>query len=94
MKVSILIPVYNEQETLREILRRVRAVDLSVNGRVPIYTDEPVHLEKEIVVVDDGSTDGSGSDYRCGVRRWSPSSQSPQSKRCCVTWPAPQRRSK
>jgi glycosyltransferase involved in cell wall biosynthesis len=59
VKVSILIPVYNEQETLKEILRRVRAVDLSVNEKVPIYTDEPVHLEKEIVVVDDGSTDGS-----------------------------------
>ncbi|MBM4464073.1 MAG: glycosyltransferase family 2 protein [Chloroflexi bacterium] len=37
------MPVYNEQETLAEILARVRAVD----------------LEKEIVVVDDGSTDGT-----------------------------------
>jgi len=37
------MPVYNERETLSEILARVRAVD----------------LPKEIVVVDDGSTDGT-----------------------------------
>ena len=41
MKLSIIIPVYNEERTIQEELRRVRAVD----------------IEKEIVVVDDGSTD-------------------------------------
>jgi len=41
--LSVIMPVYNEQETLTEILTRVRAVD----------------LEKEIVVVDDGSSDGT-----------------------------------
>jgi len=41
--LSVIMPVYNERETLSEILARVRAVD----------------LPKEIVVVDDGSTDGS-----------------------------------
>ncbi|OGS01453.1 MAG: glycosyl transferase [Elusimicrobia bacterium RIFCSPLOWO2_12_FULL_59_9] len=45
MKLSILIPVYNERDTLGEILRRVRAV--------------PLPVEREIVVVDDGSDDGS-----------------------------------
>lgn len=59
MKVSILIPVYNERATLNEILRRVRAVNLTLNGSQPIYANGPVLLEKEIVVVDDGSTDGS-----------------------------------
>lgn len=43
MKFSIVIPVYNERRTLREILRRVAAVE----------------LEKELVLVDDFSTDGS-----------------------------------
>lgn len=43
MKLSIIIPVYNERETIVEILRQVRAVD----------------LPKEIIVVDDGSTDGT-----------------------------------
>ena len=43
MKLSVVIPVYNEINTIEEILRRVRAVD----------------LEKEIVIVDDGSTDGT-----------------------------------
>jgi glycosyltransferase involved in cell wall biosynthesis len=46
MKLSIVMPAYNERETLREILCQVRAVDLP-------------GIEKEILVVDDGSTDGS-----------------------------------
>jgi glycosyltransferase involved in cell wall biosynthesis len=47
MKLSIIMPVYNERETLREILSQVRAVELP-------------DVEKEILLVDDGSTDGSG----------------------------------
>ena len=43
MKVSVIIPCYNEHKTIEEIIRRVRAVGLA----------------DEIVVVDDGSTDGS-----------------------------------
>jgi glycosyltransferase involved in cell wall biosynthesis len=46
MKLSIVMPVYNERETLSEILRQVRAVEMP-------------GIEKEILVVDDGSTDGS-----------------------------------
>jgi glycosyltransferase involved in cell wall biosynthesis len=45
MKLSVVIPVFNERSTIAEIIRRVQAVD--------------VGLEKEIVVVDDGSTDGT-----------------------------------
>lgn len=44
MKLSIIIPAYNEERTIQEILRRVNAVDLGF-------------LEKEIIVVDDGSKD-------------------------------------
>lgn len=43
MKVSIIIPVYNEAATIRQILERVRTSP----------------IEKEIVIVDDGSTDGT-----------------------------------
>ncbi len=43
MKLSVVIPVYNEFLTLEEIIDRVRAVDIPV----------------EIVVVDDFSTDGT-----------------------------------
>lgn len=41
MKISIVIPVYNEEATIAELIRRVQAVD----------------LPKEIIVVDDCSTD-------------------------------------
>jgi len=44
-KLSILIPVYNEKATVRELLRRVRSA--------------PIQLEKELIIVDDGSTDGT-----------------------------------
>ena len=47
MKLSIIIPVYNERPTVEKLLRRVLAAPL------------PGHLERELVVVDDGSTDGS-----------------------------------
>lgn len=43
MKLSVLIPVYNEKQTVTEILRRVRAH----------------HPNCEIVMVDDGSSDGT-----------------------------------
>lgn len=47
MKLSILVPVYNEERTLAQILDRVLAVDLAA--------------EKEVIVVDDASTDGTAS---------------------------------
>jgi glycosyltransferase involved in cell wall biosynthesis len=43
IKISVIIPAYNEKSTISEIIARVRAVD----------------LEKEIIIVDDGSTDGT-----------------------------------
>lgn len=45
-KLSIVMPVYNEQKTLRQILQKVEDVDL---GKV----------EKEIILVEDASTDGT-----------------------------------
>ncbi len=43
MRLSVIIPVYNEKGTIAEIIRQVRAVGLAA----------------EIIVVDDGSTDGT-----------------------------------
>ncbi len=43
MKLSVVIPVYNERNTILEILQHVREVS----------------LPKEIIVIDDGSTDGT-----------------------------------
>jgi glycosyltransferase involved in cell wall biosynthesis len=61
LKLSIIIPVYNEAATLREILHRVRAVkvEVAVGFDDDGNNGDHVHLEKEIVVVDDGSADGS-----------------------------------
>jgi glycosyltransferase involved in cell wall biosynthesis len=44
-KLSIIIPVYNERNTVVEAIRRSRTVDIP--------------LEREIIVVDDGSDDGT-----------------------------------
>jgi glycosyltransferase involved in cell wall biosynthesis len=46
MKLSVVIPVYNESGTLENLIQRVSAVDYG--------------CELEIVIVDDGSQDGSG----------------------------------
>jgi len=43
MKLSVLIPIYNERSTLAEIVRRVEAVP----------------IDKEIIIVDNVSTDGT-----------------------------------
>ena len=41
MKLSIVMPVYNEENNILEAIKQVQAID----------------IEKEIIVVDDGSTD-------------------------------------
>ncbi|HEX8817758.1 MAG TPA: glycosyltransferase family 2 protein [Terriglobales bacterium] len=43
MKLSVVVPIYNEQKTLREVVERVLAVPLDI----------------ELICVDDGSRDGS-----------------------------------
>jgi len=57
LKLSVVIPVFNEAKTLEEIVRQVQAVP----------------VDKEILIVDDGSTDGTrdilrGMDGRDGIR--------------------------
>jgi len=41
--ISVIIPVFNEAKTVKELVKRVQSVD----------------LEKEIIIVDDASTDGT-----------------------------------
>lgn len=59
MKLSIIVPVYNEVSTVAEILRRVRAVPLAVPVGYGRESRSVVTFEREVVAVDDGSTDGT-----------------------------------
>lgn len=49
MRLSVVIPVYNEKKTLFEIIRRVLA--------------SPIQLERELVLIDDCSRDGTRALY-------------------------------
>ncbi len=59
MRLSIIIPVYNEAETIAQIVERVQNVELA-------------GVEKELVVVNDGSTDGTDAVLDTLATRWSP----------------------
>jgi glycosyltransferase involved in cell wall biosynthesis len=56
MKLSIVIPVYNEEQTIGEVLERVWAVDLG-------------DIEREVIIANDGSNDGTGK--AIDASRWS-----------------------
>ena len=43
--LSIIIPVYNERGSIEEILRSVQ--------------NAPINMDKEIIIIDDGSNDGT-----------------------------------
>ena len=46
MKLSIIVPVYNEERTISEVIARVLAVDLGA-------------IEREVIIANDGSRDGT-----------------------------------
>jgi glycosyltransferase involved in cell wall biosynthesis len=46
MKLSIIIPVYNEEQTIGEVIERVWTVDLG-------------DLDREVIIANDGSSDGT-----------------------------------
>lgn len=47
MKLSIIIPVYNEEDTISEIIKKIEDIDFGI--------------DKEIIIVDDGSTDNTSN---------------------------------
>jgi dolichol-phosphate mannosyltransferase len=57
VKLSVIIPVYNEAATVAQVVERVQAVKLG-------------GVEKEVIVVNDGSTDGTDAVLAPLVARW------------------------
>jgi len=47
MKLSVLIPVYNEEHTIEAVIKKIKFIKL------------PYNMTKEIIIVNDGSTDGT-----------------------------------
>ncbi len=56
MKLSIIIPVYNEEKTILEILNRLMAVNFGI--------------DYEIIVIDDGSTDSTAKVIESGIKNY------------------------
>lgn len=52
LQLSIVVPVYNERDNVERVIERLRTVEL------------PPGVEREIIVVDDGSTDGTSDVLR------------------------------
>ena len=48
MKLSIIVPVYNEEQTIGEVIERICTVDIGA-------------VEKEIIIANDGSSDGTSA---------------------------------
>jgi dolichol-phosphate mannosyltransferase len=55
MKLTIIIPVYNEEKTVGKVIRKIK--DISLPG-----------IKKEIIIVDDGSTDATERHIRIESR--------------------------
>lgn len=55
-KASIIIPVYNERELVSEVIKTV------LSKKIP-------HWQKEIIIVDDGSTDGTQKELKKWVKK-------------------------
>jgi dolichol-phosphate mannosyltransferase len=61
VKLSIIIPVYNESATITQVVERV--LEVSLDGTLG-------GVEKEIVIVNDGSTDETGQVLDALAARW------------------------
>ena len=59
VKLSVIVPVYNEEQTIGEVIERILAVDAG-------------NVEKEVIVANDGSSDGTQRAIDAGAWRQDP----------------------
>ncbi|MCX7767087.1 MAG: glycosyltransferase family 2 protein, partial [Candidatus Sumerlaeia bacterium] len=79
MKLSIIIPIYNEEKLLPEVLRRVRALpvekelilvnDASVDGTHKILEEELKKYPENTIVLTHTHNQGKGAAIRTGLKR-------------------------
>lgn len=79
MKLSIIIPIYNEEKLLPEVLRRVRALpvdkelilvnDASVDGTQKILEEELKKYPENTIVLTHTHNQGKGAAIRTGLKR-------------------------
>ncbi len=58
MKLSIIIPVYNEEKTVAQLLEKVAKISMP-------------NIEKEVIIVDDGSTDATEKEISSMMQKFS-----------------------
>ncbi len=71
MRISFLIPAYNERGTILEVLDRIEALG----------------LDRQLIVIDDGSTDGTSDLLREWQQGREGGSSSPLRSGCCCSEP-------
>jgi dolichol-phosphate mannosyltransferase len=76
VRLSVIIPVRNERDTILEVLERVRMVDVGVpkelivvDGASTDGTRELLELERDIVLIPEAQPRGKGAAVRAGIER-------------------------
>jgi len=59
LKISIVIPVYNEEDTILQVLRSVALQQKTIQAALTSPTCKPPKISFEVIIVNDASTDST-----------------------------------